>query len=256
MSAAPRRLLLDLGNLAADGGGLRAAAELGALLGLDLVGLFVEDEQVAHLAGAREYRLPGGPWSAAEPARILEEMAGLADRARRRLEAEVAALGHAARFERLRGDPAAALVARAAAQDILAIGCATVSDLACRAVADIRRAAARCEASVLLMPPRLARARGDVAVLAPLDGRTGLDIAGALARATGERLRVLPEPAATPAVAGDWRRTPDAIEAALTSRPARLLVLPHEAEATAGMAARLATRLRIPVLMAEPACEA
>ncbi|WP_198378069.1 hypothetical protein [Neoroseomonas rubea] len=256
MIDARRRLLLDLGNLAGDGGALRAAAEFGALLGLDLVGIFVEDEQLAQLAGAREYRLPAGRWAAAEPERILGEMAGLAERARRQLEAEVTALGQAARFERLRGDPASMLVAQAAPRDILATGFAAGADFACRSVAGSHRAAFGCAASVLVLPPRPVRDRGAVAVLAPHDARTGLDLAMGLARAAGERLLVLaetdagePEGAATRHIA---RRDAEAIEAALAGQRARLIILPNESEAMAAMAQRLAARLRIPVLLAEP----
>ncbi|MBP0463146.1 hypothetical protein J5Y09_04425 [Roseomonas sp. PWR1] len=256
MIDAPRRLLIDLGNLAGDGGALRTAAELGTLLGLDLVGIFVEDEQLALLAGAREYRLPAGSWGAAEPERILGEIAGLAERARRQLQVEVAALGQAARFERLRGDPAALLVAHAAPRDILATGFAAGADFACRSVAGIHRAAFGCAASVLMLPSRPARVRGTVAVLAPRDARTGLDLAEALARAAGERMLLLTEadnggPAgvATRRIA---QRDAEAIEAALVGQHARLLILPNESGAMAAMAQRLAARLRVPVLLAEP----
>lgn len=251
MSTPPRRLLLDLGSLPADRGVLRGAAEIGALLGLDLVGIFVEDERVPLLSGARELRLPAGGWSAAEPARILREMAALADRARARLEREVSSLGLTARFETLRGEPGRALADRAAPRDVLALCLAAATDLACRMPGGTRPGGA---ASVLLLPSRVAHRRGDVVALAPRDADGTVDTALALARAAGERLLLLDPYGGPP---GPDRRPIRAAEAeaiadALAGRAARLIVLPREDGAMARIAERLAARLRIPVLLQRP----
>ncbi len=254
MSTTPRRMLLDLGALPADGGVLRGAAEIGALLGLDLVGIFVEDERIALLSGARELRLPAGGWAAAEPARILGEMAALADRARRRLEQEVAALGLTARFETLRGEPGRTLADRAAPRDVLALCLAAATDLACLPSGAARRAPQDAAASVLLLPPRLAHRRGDVVALAPRRADGLVETASALARAAGERMLLLDPYGGPP---GPDRRPIAAAEAgaiadALAGRAARLIVLPQDAGEMAAIAERLAARLRIPVLLQRP----
>jgi len=272
MSGPPaRRLLLDLGRLGADGGALRAAAELGALLDLDMVGLYVEDEALIRLGGsglARELRLPGQGWNPLDATRILDEIGGIAEHARRRLEQEVAALGRPARFERLRGDPGEALASRAGPFDILATGFAGPMDLACRSLRRAQEAAWHSAASVLLLPHGVARRRGPVAFVAASDSLAGLDAAVAVAAAARERLLLLaPRGRAAEAAAAATERGLGAegierreiaepsragIVAALGRTAERLIVLPREAEGAAAEASALAALRRIPVLLAEP----
>lgn len=273
MSGAPaRRLLLDLGHLGADGGALRAAAELGALLELDMVGIFVEDEALIHLgeAGfAREFRLPGQGWNPLDAGRILNEFATMAEHARRRLEQEVAALGRPARFERLRGDPGEAIASRTGPLDILATGFTGAMDLASRSLRSMREAAWRSEASVLLLPHGVARRRGPVALVATSGSVPGLDTAISIAAAARERLLLLaPHGLSTEAAAAaaarrgiraeaiERREISEAsragIDAALGRTAERLIVLPREAEGSGSEASALAALRRIPVLLAEP----
>lgn len=273
MSDAPaRRLLLDLGHLGADGGALRAATEFGALLELDMIGIYVEDEALIHLGGAgfaREFRLPGQGWNPLDAGRILNELAGIAEHARRRLEQEVAALGRPARFERLRGDPGEAIASRTGPLDILATGFAGAMDLACRSLRRAQEAAWRSEASVLLLPHGVARRRGPVVLVATSGSAAGLDAAIAVAAAARERLLLLaPRGLSTEAAAAAATRhgiSAEAIErreiseasragidAALGRTAERLIVLPREAEGSVTEASALAALRRIPVLLAEP----
>ncbi len=90
-----RRVLLDLCHIGADRQGIDAGAELAGLLGLDLIGVFVEDEGVICLAGmpfARELRLPTHEWSPMAAERMAEEFGEAAGRVRRMLAERSASL--------------------------------------------------------------------------------------------------------------------------------------------------------------------
>src|SRR5262249_4454738 len=70
------RLILDLYWASADERTITAAAEFARLMGLDLLGIYVEDEAVHALAAlpfAREFRLPAHEWGAIESGRIADE---------------------------------------------------------------------------------------------------------------------------------------------------------------------------------------
>ncbi|MBW8269286.1 hypothetical protein [Caldovatus aquaticus] len=196
-----RRVLLDLAETGDGEGGVRAAAELARLLGVDLLGVFVADEAVLGLADlplARELRLPGYEWSRIDAARIAAEFEGAARRARRLLEEQCARLGVSAAFEFLRGDPAAALGALARAGDIVALPGARAP--AGRASGEplprALEAALRSAASVMLLPQRIARHAGPVAAVAATPSDPGLRAAAGIAAAARERLLVLRPPGA------------------------------------------------------------
>ena len=166
----------------------RLAAELAHLLELELEGVFVEDEALVALSAfpfARELRLPGHTWQVLDPARMLEDLQMAAGEARRLLAEAAARLGVASTFSVLRGDPHSAPAEQAGAEDILVLvepgggGVAAIRTLGAEFFRGTR-------SGVLLVPARPAAPRGSVALLLPTEAAAVIEVAAALACASGE----------------------------------------------------------------------
>jgi len=263
-----RRLLLDLRDAAGDTAALAAALDLARMLDLDPLGLFIEDEDVFSLAGlpfARELRLPAGAWRALDPSRLADEMAALAERARRAFERAAAAIGRPAAFARLRGDPGVLLAQQASEADIVALAPsaapAALTDAASRRVEEALGGLGR---TVLMLPPRLARTRGPIAAVLSGTGDAEAELAIRAAVTSGEALLLLAA-AEDPRMAGAIAAaeaagvaagriavrllaapTVGAILAALASAEERMLVLPRRRAGTRLSA--LAAARGVPVL--------
>lgn len=269
----PRRLLLDLGEVAAGRDGIEAAAAIARLLELDLLGVFVEDEALLSLAAlpfARELRLPSHAWTAMQATQVVAELGWSAARLRRLLEQHCARLGIPAGFEVVRGDPAACLCGLCSEADMLAL--VVPGSAAGRSFGAFRRAwgtALRSEAPVLLLPPGTPRARGPVASVASA-ATASLDLALRLAAAAAEELLLLAPPGGglSAEAAAERARAAGLGEVRVATRPLRalnagaiaeglgtarerLLVLAREV--ATGLdpdgAPRLAAQRRVPVLV-------
>jgi hypothetical protein len=273
------RLILDLYWGAADPATIAAAAEFARLMGLDLHGLYVEDEAVHALAAlpfAREFRLPTHEWGAIEAGRIADEYRAAALRAQRTLMRATEALGIAHAFEVLRGDPTASLTARSRRGDIvLFTEPRGAGDRSSRAFIRLWQAALSSPASVLLVPVRLSRQRGSVAAVLARAGDPAVATAARIARAAGEDLLLLiparGHPTREEAVASARAlgipersiqtrvlpaRSSDGILHALADCPERMLVLERETLAGPDEALfAIAARCGVPVLLldGEPA---
>ena len=218
MSAAPpafRRLILDVGDHAANPRIARAAAEFARALGLDLHCVFVEDEAVYGLAGlpfARELRLPAHEWHPMDATRIASEFAQAAAQARRVVDEVVRTLGIANAFEVVRGDPAACIAVLSTATDIVVVaerGAPGAWPF------DRRRAAAyRSAAALLVLPPRPASRQGPIAAVLAAAADACLEVAARAARSAGASLLLLP--LALP---------PDQLQAAIARATARATAL-------------------------------
>ena len=189
------RLILDLYWGSADQGTITAAAEFARLMGLDLLGLYVEDEAVHALAGlpfAREFRLPAHEWGAIEAGRIADEFRAAAMGAQRRLMRTADALGVAHAFEVLRGDPTASITSRSRPGDtVVFFEPRGAGDRSTRSFIRLWQAALSSPASVLLVPVRLSRRRGPVAAAVTRTNDPALSTAARIARAAGEDLLLL-----------------------------------------------------------------
>lgn len=233
-----RRLLLDLRHAGGDPAALSAMLGLARLLELDPLGIFIEDEDVYWLAGlpfARELCLPMGAWRALDPSRLADEMAMLAEQARRALERASAEFGRPAQFTRLRGDPGALLAQQASEADIIALAPpaapAGMTDAAMRRLEEAVLGAAR---AVLMLPPRLRRTRGAVAAVISGAGPAELELAVQVAVTADEPLLLL-------SAAGD-QQTAEAVAAAEAAGMAaarvvvRTLAAPSDTAILAGLA--------------------
>jgi hypothetical protein len=189
------RLILDLYWSSADERTIAAAAEFARLLGLDLFGLYVEDEAVHALAAlpfAREFRLPAHEWGAIESRRIADEFRHAATRAQRLLMHAAEALGVSHAFEVLRGDPAASVTQRSRQGDIVLFAePRSAGERSSRSFARLWQAALASPASVLLVPVRLSRRKGPVAAAVTHAADPALRTAARIARAAGEDLLLL-----------------------------------------------------------------
>jgi hypothetical protein len=189
------RLILDLYWSSTDQATITAAAEFARMMGLDLLGLYVEDEAVHALAAlpfAREFRLPAHEWGAIDAGRMAGEFRAAAMGAQRRLIRTAAAFGVSQAFEALRGDPTASLTARSRPGDIVVFAEPRgAGDRNSRSFIRLWQAALSSPAAVLLVPVRLSRRRGPVAAAVARADDPALRTAAGIARAAGEDLLLL-----------------------------------------------------------------
>lgn len=270
-----RRLVLDLHHDAADRRMLAAAAEFARLLGLDLHGIFVEDEGVHGLAGlpfAREFRLLTHDWTPIRAEQVAADFRQAAAGAQRLLVEVADALGVSNAFESLRGDPITGIVARIGPGDILLVAepghpRARIA----RPFARLCEAAFHAPGALLIMPPAGRRSTGSVAVAVRDPDDPSVDLAASLAAPEAAGLLLLAEASkvteAAKARLHQLGVPPDAVRTRLVHRlephdlvgalaadDVRLLVLPRRLLAHDGAtAARIAGASDVPVLVVEAA---
>lgn len=234
-----RRIVVSVEPAPRGRAALETAAEIAERLGAELVGLFVEDVELLHLAGlpfAREIGFPSATTRSLDVASMERSLRSLAGEARRAL-AEIA--GRAPlrwSFRVARGSALAELFAAAAEADVLVARASSVE----RA---ITRLAGGIPNVVLLLPERGGRhpmtaicsADAPIARLAPA-------LAG-LARLFGEGLDVLLL-CEDPAAADQWERELRALLAELGTDGAIRVVRVADAAALAKVIGRTRAPLR------------
>jgi hypothetical protein len=197
MAIGPRqhRVILHLHHGAVEGAIVRAAAELAQMLGDVLHGVFVQDEALTELAGLpfiREFRLGTGAWQPLDRQRLAEEQRIAAVEARRLLDEAAAALGVTQLFEVVGGDSALFIAATSQAGDIIVVAQPRLpAERLVHAAARWLEAAHRCAASVMLVPPVMARRAGPVAAVVCAESDPAVGIAARIAAAAGEPLLLL-----------------------------------------------------------------
>ena len=194
MNQVYRRLIVELGPGGADDALIRLAAEFARGMGLDLHGLFIEDEALLHVAAmpfAREIRLPSHQWQAMDTGRMEAELHLAAETAHRRLRQVVAELGIHAAFEVRRGQPHLCIAGVCTAADIVVMPAIEANE---PGGPDMLRAAEESAASVLLVPRHPGRRAGAVAVVAGPAGDPALPLAARIAVAAHDRLLVVQIP--------------------------------------------------------------
>jgi nucleotide-binding universal stress UspA family protein len=120
-----RRILVALDASPPSMEAARTAAELAQALGADLLGLFVEDQDLLRLAGmpfARQLPMLGGGARPLEREAVEAQLRALASRARESLAREASPLHVTWTFEVRRGAVAAELLAAAGNADLLVVG--------------------------------------------------------------------------------------------------------------------------------------
>ena len=245
-----RRLVLEL-SAGADPAAMRAAAGLARLLGVDLHGLFVEDEAllgVSLFGFAREIDAVSFQWRALDPDGLAADLRAAAARARHALTEAARAAGLVAHFEVRRGDPVSHVADLRADTDIVAVWQA---GHAARDTRRVRESAYRSAASVLVLPRDGARRDGPVVAVAADADDPALRVAAGIAAAAGAATIVLSE---TPMALGADVRSiggmdPLHIALALGATRERLIVLSRGR--TGDIGASLAAARGTPVLVLE-----
>lgn len=262
-----RRLVLELAHGPIDPGAMRLAAEFARDFGLDLFGVYTEDEsllRVAELPFTREIRLLTHDWHKLDPGAVVDELRSQAETVRRHLREMTDRLGVRGGFEVRRGDPVLCVAGVCSPADAIVVSASTTIQ---RPVADrLRQAAEQSPAAVLVMPNRLTRNRGPVVVVTDALDDPGVALARGFAERQHVRLLILmPEPdGVAPRRDQDGRdqdgrdqditpiaavRTEDVLRALAPVRE-RLVVITHGCSAAIGIegASRIAETGAVPVL--------
>ena len=191
-----RRILVALDASTHSLAALEAAAGLAASLQAELIGLFVEDENLVHLAGlpfAHEVRSPSAVRQPMSSDKMEQEMRLQASQARRALREAAERVQAKWRFQTVRGQVTASVLTAALEADLLAMGrvsrpLSSQSHLGSTA----RAVSVQTKGSVLLM-----QQGSDLSypVLVTYDGtpaaRQALATAALMAKASGDNLTVL-----------------------------------------------------------------
>ena len=183
-----RRLVLGL-QRAAPASTTELAVELASLFDLELIGLFIDDVALRHWAAmpaARAISALGAAWNSLEFADGPGEADYAAESAGRRFAVASERLERR-RFEIVRGAAAQALAAISRPEDILVIvPPAAAADRAAEPFASLLEAVFASPAAVMLVPRRIARVAGSIVAIAATPDDPSVDVAGAIAAATGE----------------------------------------------------------------------
>lgn len=191
-----KRILVALDASTHSLAALEAAADLAATLEAELLGLFVEDENLLHLAGlpfAREVRAPSAASREMSSDRMEQDLRLQAAQARRALRAAAERVQARWSFRTVRGQVTPAVLAAALEADLVAMGRMSQSVSGRSRLGSTARATTRgTRRSVLLM-----QQGSDLSypVLVTFDGSPAawqaLLAATRLARASGDDLSVL-----------------------------------------------------------------
>lgn len=174
---------------------MRLAVDLAQLLKLELLGVFLEDTSLQNLANipfAREFRLLGGGWHPID----IRELSYDLERAARSAEAMFAeAAKHLqiqCRFEVARGPMAATIATVSQSSDIVVIGePMSAAERVTQQFSWLIQAAFHSAAAVLVVPSRIARARGAIVAIAAAADDPSIAVAANIAYAADEELVVV-----------------------------------------------------------------
>jgi len=247
--------------------GLSMAVDLARLLGLDLFGLFVEEESLLRLAAlpfAREFN-PLGGWRPVESGQLARDLQAAASSAQRSFAEAVKNLPSACEFVIVRGSMAEAISTHARAGDIVMLSApAAVGEYSAERFPLLIDTALRSAAAILLIPRQIARQAGDVVAIATRPDDPSIRLAAAVARAANEELVIIELFEAGPdrSPPQDDRRVtrkaarlavsdPALLVAAFRGERERLVVVTHGA-GDASLPTILASWRRVPVLVIAP----
>jgi hypothetical protein len=267
-----KRMVLGLPRSAGDYASVAFTARLAALLGLDLVGLFVEDEDLAHIAAlpcVRELRSPDEGWQAIDAGQLARWTEQAAAEARRRFEDAARSLRLATQISFAKGSIAEIVGSYSSVDDIFAV--IEPRNPAERVTHQYRQLVERAfsaPAATLLVPSRVGRSTGPVVAVAASGQDPSIPAALRIAASSKEQLIVLAPPGIDRAamarlaelsrVSVDWRPLPGKpagmaeLAFPLSRIKERILVL-SRAPADGRLSSQLASGRGVPVLLTEPA---
>jgi hypothetical protein len=189
-----KRLVLGLQPRAPDQT-MRLAVELAQLLNLELLGVFLEDTSLQNLACipfAREFRPLGGGWHPIDVGQWSHDLELAAQSAERMFAETAKHLRTQFRFEVARGPMAATIATVSQTSDIVVIGePVSAAERVTQQFSWLIQAAFRSAAAVMVVPSRIARARGLIVAIAMAPDDPSIAVAANIARAANEEMVVV-----------------------------------------------------------------
>jgi hypothetical protein len=266
-------MLVRLPSSADDYAAVGEAARLADLFGATMVARFVQEAELADLAGlpcVRELRPFGGGWHPIDASQLTRQIERAAASARQRFHAAVAASPIAASFEVVTGSVLDAIGAAANPDDIIVV--IEPQNPAERVTQQFSRlidAAFQTPAAVMVVPGRFARRAGPIAAVMLRQDDPSIRSAIAIAATAKERVIALAPPgsklhdaiaelaagAGVQIEAGPCIPEPLDVQSLLAQMhhlKERLVVMSRGADTDKG-APMIASRRRIPVLVARAA---
>jgi hypothetical protein len=242
-----KRIVLGFHSGGAERTTLDLATELADLLHLDLLGVFLADEGLFHLAGlpfAREFRVLGGGWRPLAADELDRDMAFLARSAQRLFADQARSLQTASSFSVLRGASSDSIATVSRAGDIVIIvDPGSPAERVTQPFSTLFEAALRSAASVMLVPSRLQRRGGPVVALAALPEDASIPAAMKIAAALDEDVVVVA--GFEPDEAWGPRLTEMAVAAGIHAETLSARALPTDDRAIASILAGLNERLLV-----------
>ena len=188
------RIVIGLYHNAPDDS-VRIAAEVAALLRLELLGLFVEEQELLDLAAmpfVREFRPLGGGWSRIDADQLARDLDHASHSAGRRFAEAAKALQTRARFQTIRGSLADTVASILRTGDIVLIAePAHPAEHVAGRFGALMQAAFRSAAAVLIVPHHIVRRSGAVVAIAASPDDPAPAAAAAIAAAAHEDLVIV-----------------------------------------------------------------
>ena len=175
--------------------GLRLAAEVAALLRIELCGLLVKEDELAGLAAlpfAREFRPLEGGWHALDIDQLSHDLDIAADRAQKLLAGAASALGLSCQFEVMRCTMAEAITSVSRGGDIVIVPePESPAERVTLQFQSMVTAALGSAAAVMVVPSRITRQRGPVVAVAAGPEDESIEVAAVIAALANEELIVV-----------------------------------------------------------------
>jgi hypothetical protein len=193
-----KRMVLRLPHSASDYASVTFVAQFAELLGLDVVGMYIEDESLANLAAlpcVRELQLLGGGWRPIDAAELARGSAQQAVDARRLFQEAAGRSRASASFNLAKGSMAEVIASQSNTDDIIVV--IEPKNPAERVTHQFRQlmdVAFNAPVSLLIVPSRLARQSGPVVAIATSEHDPSIRTALAIATTTKERLIIAAPP--------------------------------------------------------------
>jgi hypothetical protein len=249
--------------------GVQTAVDVARLLDLEILGLFVQEDQLLQLATlpfAREFS-PYAGWRSLDHEQLSRDLRAAATSAQKLFTRSVKDLPTACEFGVVTGSMTEAISAHARTDDIVVLSApAALANHEAAEMPKLIETALRSAAAVMLVPRRIARLNGDIVAIAARRDDPSIHVAAAIADAAKEELAVIElfeangrDAEARPDAGMIRRRSADKtavsdpalLVSAFREERERLVVMTHGATG-ATLPTILASWRHVPVLVVEP----
>jgi hypothetical protein len=215
-----KRMVLGLPHSARDYVSVTYIVEFADLLGLDLIGIFAEDEQLIDLAllpCVREFRLSGDGWHRLDLEQLTRDTNQAAADARRLFADAAKTLRGTVQFDLVKGQVGEAIELQSMPENIIVvIEPKNPADRVTYQFRHLMETALNAPAATLLVPSRISRNSGPVVAIATNGRDVSIQVGLRVAEAVGEKLIVFAPNVAAEALS---TRAPSASAVHVDRRP-------------------------------------